>query len=90
MKYNLSIAGTYYKSGTDEHATLVKLGFKFRTLSSPQGLEDLVVVRDFYDDATRPPIELSTLEDLRDLENLVGCSLIVAGADITIYNDYME
>lgn len=83
MKYNLSTVATHYTSGTDEHAALLKLGFKFRVLSSPWGENDLRV-------EGTPTIELNTLDDLRDLETLVGYSLVMDGSNITIYNDYME
>ena len=92
MKYTLSTVQKHFNSGTHEHTNLLKLGFKFRTLSKlyggPDGC-DVAVVSNF-DPATGPSIELITMDDLRQLENLVGDALVVNYDHITIYNDYME
>lgn len=98
MKYTLSTVQRHFNSGTHEHTTLLKLGFKFRTLSKlyggPDGC-DLEVVRAHsvwadFDPATMPTVELITMDDLRQLENLVGYALVVDDYHITIYNSYME
>ena len=92
MRYTLSTVQKHFNSGTHEHTNLLKLGFKFRELSRPVGGPHgyaLTVVSNF-DHATMPSIELITMDDLRQLENLVGDALVVDDDHITIYNDYME
>jgi hypothetical protein len=84
MKYDLTTAGRYYKSGSPAHADLLKLGFKFTKATKPWGDDDLWIEK------PEPTIEINTLEELRDLEKLVGCSLVISDDNITIYDDYME
>ena len=85
MKYNLSTAEYFYTSGSPTHSTLLKLGFKFEKTSTDGGFGDLSI-----DDEAWPTIEINTLEELRDLENLVGYALVISDSHITIYNDYLE
>jgi len=85
MKYNLSTAGCYYRSGSPTHVNLLKLGFKFTKATRPWGYNN-----DLRIEKPEPTIEINTLEELRDLENLVGCALVISDDDIAIYDDYME
>tara|TARA_R110002012_G_scaffold116659_1_gene264354 strand:+ start:246 stop:500 length:255 start_codon:yes stop_codon:yes gene_type:complete len=84
MKYNLSTAGYFYTSGSPTHSTLLKLGFKFTKATLSWGDAGLWIEK------PEPTIEINTLEELRDLEKLVGCSLVISDDNITIYDDYME
>jgi hypothetical protein len=80
MKYNLSTAGRYYKSGSPDHVNLLKLGFKFTKETNSDSLWR----------CNEPTIEINTLEDLRNLENLVNFPLIIAEDSIRIYDNYIE
>lgn len=77
MRFTLSTSRYYYPEVSDRERLTRLFGFVF-----DEG--------DCVDLERSPVVELSTLEDLLDLQKKADCRLIVSEARIEIYDGYRE